>query len=63
MARGIVGETALDVEGLAVEEEGLLLQVVTLSFGEGSYAVGVGFGAADRAKVGDEARCRAVKVG
>ena len=30
VARGIVGKTALDVEGLAVEEEGLLLQGVTL---------------------------------
>ena len=61
--RGIVGETALDVEDLAVEEEGLLFQVVALSFGEGAYAVGVGFGAADGAEVGEEARCRAVKVG
>ena len=57
VARGIVGETALDVEDLAVEEEGLLFQVVALAFGEGAYAVGVGLGAADGAEVGDEAGC------
>jgi len=63
VARGIVGETALDVEDLAVEEEGLPFQVVALSFGEGAYTAGVGFGAADGAEVGDEAGCRAVSIG
>ena len=63
VTRGVIGQTALDVEDLAVEEEGLLSQVVALSLGEGTRAVGVGAGAADCAEVGDEARGRAVKVG
>src|SRR6267154_2374336 len=63
VTRGVIGEAALDVEGLAVEEEGLLFQVVAFSFGKGAYAAGVGFGVADGAEVGDEAGCRAVKVG
>jgi len=54
---GIISETALDVEGRGVEEEGLLFQGVALSLGEGACAVGVGFGMADGAEMGDEAGC------
>jgi len=53
----VIGETVLDVEGLGVEEEGLVLQGVALSFGEGACAVGMGFGVADWAEMGDEAGC------
>src|SRR6267154_5638867 len=63
VTRGVIGKAALDVEGLAVEEEGLLFQVVALPFGKGACAVGVGSGAADGAEVGDEAGCRVVSAG